>query len=373
MDKTNKQTNKQTNRVIHKSFAMTKPMPMPRRPRLPTPETYLQGAVPQVQVRLADADGCDAKIEAAPPVTVDTSTGQPPRRKRGWSLFEEMEQDDATSVLGRTTSTADDSSVTSFDLFTSSPKRDERRTKRTRTSVDYLQDSVLTFSSEVTPENSRPEEEPSRDTEDSVACSNILHITCLYFPHDAQAIETALRACPPKAPQVPIKLPQSEYSFPLHIALSQYASQSTGSAIASQLVVVTLLASAAPFILGSLDGPPGEEVTPLALAVSLGLDTQIVRLLLQADSSAASRVGSTDDLPLHYACQVLATATSSSSLDTIPMLLQCYPAAVRHRNQRGQTPLDILLQQPNRSHRLSQAILYLVQHGRETIGMKSFC
>jgi len=181
--------------------------------------------------------------------------------------------------------------------------------------------------------------------------SNILHITCFYFSQDESAIKTALRALPEggaTAAKTKLTIPQSPYSLPLHIALANRAN----------LSVIKLLVVRSPLVLQMNDGP--EELSPLALALTMGLDATFCHFLLAADTqkTASSCCTVTRNLPLHLACR------HGVSLDLTLALLYSNPAAVIHKNLHGETPLNILMSRPQQREDAEHAQVFLERAAR---------
>ena len=400
--------------------------PMPRKPRLLSYQAFLRGTAATVQVTTL-MDAAKNETDTYPDEFLRNGKGYYEKsssgstRKRGWSLVDEIE-DCTSSVPGRAQAfISDESSVSSFasqncsQRSGKSPRRPQdhpsvRYHQQWRQDEESLQRRDLTFPSETVLQDTDKTLLPLLEDDDHSHCKgrrsvvhapvvgghttcscNILHMTCMYMSSDLAAIDTALKSCPPEASHVPLKLPQSEYSFPLHIVLSQYGqnhnhrhdslsfkkksfSSSTSSKLnlsskskeeeekAKQLSVAKRLVKEAPNVLHQVDGPLGEKVTPLALALTLGLDTQLCRFLCQAHLPAATLHDGRKqrNFPLHLACQRLVNAhyyyydndddeaggeeeEDSSSLELILTLLQAYPAVVCQRNRKGQTPLDILV------------------------------
>ena len=189
------------------------------------------------------------------------------------------------------------------------------------------------------------------EDEESPATASFLHQLCQHFPCNEAVIQTAL-LLDPSAPGQSAKLTSlddsvirgnylqkkdpkkhQEYQYALNIVL---ANSTTGSKCHD---VVQLLVDAAPHIVSAPE-PHCNGVSSLHLALQRhSKDVKLLEILLQSSQGAAAascccldRHGNT---PLHTACQ------RDVGLEVVEVLLKAHPAALFHRNRRGETPLCI--------------------------------
>jgi hypothetical protein len=236
-----------------------------------------------------------------------------------------------------------------------------------------------------------------------------LHRTCQLFAQNAAIVEAALQGYPNsvsrRAVIPPLVFPpehkkkpatstrntpdlqqREDFTLPLHIALSHQAS----------LPVVQLLVNAGGVkLLLFKDGPNG--VSPLMLALENFLRQQqaiaarvgqpinshsdnqvksasaeIVKFLLRANPEAVSLARQKDQtLPLHLLCAAL-SVPSKLVMELLHQVTIIFPQAVFQQNNRGLTPMDVVLRTTTATAPSSSAKNNDNHHHRHTTAVVDF-